>query len=797
MQGERTIVCASGVVSYSEMAEGVSQWTNICCNPFGKPSHYVRNKKQLRQVSDWMITKVPTLTHGQKICASCRKQLSHTSSPSPTPEERRATTPESPVEGSEFPDEGPESDPAVVTPPGEELEPEPSESVALVNVCLETFGETPITKTNLKRAKKRSKQKVDKITTMMQRAMISERPLCNDCEIVSQLREKFQTATRSEKMQILTVLPKSWSVKRIQEEFGTTNFMARQAKELVKEKGVLAIPDLKHGHALTEQTVHLVQSFYQSDDISRVMPGRKDYVSVRVGEGRVHVQKRLVLCNLRELYATFKDQHPSDHIGFSKFASLRPKHCVLAGASGTHTVCVCTYHQNVKLMIHAAGLDTSHKHIITQAVCNPSQPQCFLDKCTACPGTEMLRESMTIHFEKKAIVNVIYQQWVSVDRTTLETASLPFEDFIDTFIEKVEVLIPHSFIATQQAQFFNECKKELKEGELVVVADFSENYSFVVQDAAQGMHWNNSQATIHPFVVYYQHSDKEHHISFVVVSDCLQHDTVAVHLFQRELIAFLKSVLPFGITKITYFSDGAASQYKNRKNFVNLCSHEADFGMKAEWHFSATSHGKGACDGVGGTVKRLAARASLQKPFDQQIMSPTQLYEWAKENIPAIVFRYCSTEDYEVVKQELESRFRNSRTIPGTRKLHAFIPLSRHLVAVKLYSNSGDCKEEKVVKDEGELELDGLSGYVTCVYESEWWLACVLSVDSENAEVKLNFLHPYGPTSSYRYPAIPDILSVPSSDLLCRVSPRTVTGRTYTITQKESREVTKKLTSRL
>ena len=557
------------------------------------------------------------------------------------------------------------------------------------------------------------------------------------------------------------------------------------------------MPDLKRGHALSEQTVYLVQSFYQTDDISRVMPGKKDYVSVREGEGRVHAQKRLVLCNLRELYAAFKDQHPSDHIGFSKFASLRPKHCVLAGASGTHTVCVCTYHQNVKLMIHAAGLDTSHKHVIAQSVCNPSQPQCFLDKCTACPGTEMLRESMVMHFGKKAIDNIIYQQWVSVDRTTLETASLPFEDFIDAFIEKVEMLIPHSFIATQQSQFFNESKKELKQGELVVVADFAENYSFVVQDAAQGMHWNNSQATIHPFVVYYHHADKEQHISFVVVSDCLQHDTVAVYLFQQELINYLKSALPFAISKIKYFSDGAASQYKNRKNFVNLCSHEADFGIKAEWHFSATSHGKGACDGVGGTVKRLAARASLQRPFDQQIMSPSQLYEWAKDNIPTTVLRYCSVEDYEVAKKELEGRFRNSRTIPGTRKLHAFIPLSRHLIAAKLYSNSDDFKEEKVVKDEGELELDGLSGYVTCVYESEWWLACVLSVDSDNAEVRLTFLHPHGPTSSYRYPVIPDILSVPVSDLLCRVSPRTVTGRTYTITQKESREVTKKLADRL
>ena len=90
--------------------------------------------------------------------------------------------------------------------------------------------------------------------------------------------------------------------------------------------------------------------------------------------------------------------------------------------------------------------------------------------------------------------------------------------------------------------------------------------------------------------------------------------------------------------KIFYFSDGAASQYKNRKNFINLCHHSTDFSVDAEWHFSATSHGKSACDGVGGTVKRLAARASLQRPIDQQILTPCQLFEWARENIPSSVF---------------------------------------------------------------------------------------------------------------------------------------------------------------
>ena len=34
------------------------------------------------------------------------------------------------------------------------------------------------------------------------------------------------------------------------------------------------------------------------------------------------------------------------------------------------------------------------------------------------------------------------------------------------------------------------------------MADFSENFSFVVQDEIQSFDWNNSSATIHPFVCY-------------------------------------------------------------------------------------------------------------------------------------------------------------------------------------------------------------------------------------------------------------------------------------------------------
>ncbi len=96
--------------------------------------------------------------------------------------------------------------------------------------------------------------------------------------------------------------------------------------------------------------------------------------------------------------------------------------------------------------------------------------------------------------------------------------------------------------------------------------------------------------------------------------------------------------------------------------------------MLAEWHFCATAHGKGACDGLGGTVKRLAAQASLQRPFNDQIMTPHQLYDWACVAVPSITFNYCSIKEYEGEKLSLQSRFENAKTIQGTRKLHSFIP---------------------------------------------------------------------------------------------------------------------------
>ena len=414
-------------------------------------------------------------------------------------------------------------------------------------------------------------------------------------EMIQQLKEKFDASvSRSEKLTILTILPQSWSLHKISRVFGVSRYLARKAKLLAAEKGVLSSPNPQHVNILSQQTSEMIRNFYLSDDISRVMPGQKDVVSVLgADEKRLHVQKQLLLCNLKEAYAEWKNRHPGIKVGFSRFASLRPRECIIAGAGGTHSVCVCTIHQNVKLMMMGSKLSSlsggklgHYSDCLSRLQCNPPSLRCIYGDCKKCPGVEPFCEELQAILDGNAVESVEVRQWTHTDRATLETKVMSTDEFVDAFIPLLLKLSIHDFTAKMQAAFVNETKGQLKDGEYLVIADFSENYSFVVQDAVQAFHWNNGSATIHPFVCYYRENGELCHLCYIIISESTQHDTVAVHLFQKKLIAFLtKRRQGRRPQKIFYVSDGCAAQYKNCKNFLNLCSHEADFGVPAEWHF--------------------------------------------------------------------------------------------------------------------------------------------------------------------------------------------------------------------
>lgn len=174
-------------------------------------------------------------------------------------------------------------------------------------------------------------------------------------KLINIIKDEFDDASRNKQIQMLTIpAALMWSKRKIIETFNATDYSVCKAQKLFKTKGFLAEPEPRCEKKLSPETLELVKQFYQSNEHSRIWPGMKDVVSIRKN---VYERKRLILCNLRELYLNFKSEYPNKKIGLSKFCSLRPKWCVLAGASGTHLVCVCTIHQNVILLIHGAGIE--------------------------------------------------------------------------------------------------------------------------------------------------------------------------------------------------------------------------------------------------------------------------------------------------------------------------------------------------------------------------------------------------------------------------------------------------------
>lgn len=76
-------------------------------------------------------------------------------------------------------------------------------------------------------------------------------------------------------MKILTILPRSWSIKKAAKVFDVSRYFIRQAKMLVAEKGIMSSPNPKSSRTLPAHTEEEITDFYLSDDISRVMQGKK------------------------------------------------------------------------------------------------------------------------------------------------------------------------------------------------------------------------------------------------------------------------------------------------------------------------------------------------------------------------------------------------------------------------------------------------------------------------------------------------------------------------------------------
>lgn len=520
--------------------------------------------------------------------------------------------------------------------------------------------------------------------------------------MLDSIKQKFADLAQNDplKLRLLTLAPKSWTVRKTASEFNTTTYMAHKAILLRQKSGIFAETTVRSSCCLPDATKHIVESFYENDENSRIMPGKKDVISVKVDGKRILFQKRLLLFDLKSLFALFQEKNPNLKIGLSTFAKLRPKYCIFAGASGTHNVCVCTIHENCKLMLDAISIEkitadstmklTNYRDCISHMVCDKPSEKCYLNDCQNCVNSDQLYSHLRNVLDKNFVQMVEFSIWTGTDRCTLLTSKMQIDDFLEELFQKLLVLKSHSFITKKQHEFVNMLLADLRENQVVVKWDFSENYAFIAQNAAQAFHFNNDQSTVFSVIFYYKEKSELKKKSLIFISESRKHDTAAVHTIQTLLIPKILKVVKHPVKKIFYVSDGAKQHFKNRYQMINLMHHKSDFNIDAEWHFHATAHGKDEIDGIAANYKRCAAKASLIAKPNDAILTVKKLHEWSKDGFGKSDVIYYSEQEHQRCQRQLNKRFSNAPLVKNIMSNHGFIPHSNKILYLKRFSASAE-----------------------------------------------------------------------------------------------------------
>ena len=154
-----------------------------------------------------------------------------------------------------------------------------------------------------------------------------------------------------------------------------------------------------------------------------------------------------------------------------------------AGSSGTHSVCVCSIHQNAILLVDAINWDITYKDLISKIVCDSTRKECMMHWCESCPGRAGLKQILD---EQPSDVDsesaFCYNQWDTTDQAWLTTVTTTCEEYKDVLIDAIYKLTKHSYLAKCQAQYLNDKKQSLHSENVLVLGDFAENDQFLIQD---------------------------------------------------------------------------------------------------------------------------------------------------------------------------------------------------------------------------------------------------------------------------------------------------------------------------
>lgn len=480
--------------------------------------------------------------------------------------------------------------------------------------------------------------------------------------IVDQIKKRYVKEKKERQKQTYTYLLASSMVKKyrlqktMQAEFGFSARCWNKSTGAKSSRKMYASRGVRYRQNIT--------NFFTRDDNSRSTTGKKETLT----KHKDKQQKRLLNDSMRNLHVKYCSENPTQNISYTLFTRLRP-FWVVPPKESDRLTCSCKLDENFRFVItklHALkALSTADMDEVAKMVsCDTNSKACMYGECNNCPPLQLDSVDMNIKTTWKKWTT-IKESHEEIGKSVTRTVKKEVEGTVGDLILECKCLIErykrHSFNIHQQHRHYRTLRQSMSDTECLIHVDFSENYVCKLSNEIQSMHFGASkkQITLHTGVYYVGANSKA--TSFCSLSDSLQHGPEAVWAHLQPVLDSVQA--NEAIDTIHFFSDGPTTQYRQKANFYLFAENMAKRGIKvATWNFHEAGHGKGAPDGVGAAVKRLADQLVLQ---GNDIANVDAMYDSLREKTST------SIKIFKIPAADIKSTVPTSLLpIPGTMALH-------------------------------------------------------------------------------------------------------------------------------
>lgn len=593
--------------------------------------------------------------------------------------------------------------------------------------------------------------------------------------------------------------------------------------------------------AYIQTITKMIQDFYHN--AARMTTDKQDTITRK----KTKHQRMILPDTVLNLHKEFTQKEPTVKVSYASFCALRPFY-VTAPRPSDRKTCQCQHHENAKLMLKILwenGVVKSSKleDSFELVCCSQTSEACLLRSCARCLNKH------TVPTPQQEQTNVEWQQWERVQdqtpdalhmNTRLVVHSGTVAELIQRYEDKLKIeTTTHVCSVQNQAREYRSMIENCNDTTVIVHVDFSEAWKCKYSSEVQSCHFGQNLPMLNLHTgMYYVKGEKA---AFCTISESKRQDAAAIWSHMEPILRDIRVKFP-KVDTIHFWSDGPSKQYKNKKNFSLLCSVPSAQGFeRTTWNFFPTSHGKGAPDGIGGTVKRTADSLVLR---GKDIVDGTVFHEMVGRSL-------CSTKLYIITEADMQPYdallSEALKAVPATRKIHQVIPTNQRDFEIRCRSLSCFCSEPemcecfspttcqlmantpRVEDDEDgpppkkkksplamlmeemeqeqesepqEMEEDetptsrvplpdgtiaDLSAdtvqcgdWLAVIYDNNWWLGKAVMVDAQHEDVQVEFFHPHGPNTRFSPKQVEgrrDMCFIPFEHILVKLVEPSAPGR--------------------